>query len=403
MTKYLKQKVVLKVLQATGNSETPDTTTVTVLERDASGNVSKANGATVPSAEAGYAINCYFLDTSAKKVYVNLGTAASCTFTEVQIGEITAADLGTDSVGSDEISSGAVGSDEVSDGSIEEVDVSANLKTDLVTLALPGTVAEFTFPFNAEVETEQAAALCKTYDQGTAAYGNIATISASGEYTANYQLFPDTEAENDAVYFGGAAAFGAMYIDVGTAATYGADSLVWEYWNGSAWTALTIVYDHTDSTAQDGLRSFQRDGHILFSAPTDWDSTTVDSQAGYWVRARVSATADITQIPILNSVEHKLISDAAASEVPVTGTLGRAKLSFLTVSGATNNTNVILCNLTSGACSAIKALTKALANNEVADFALPVVANDALAFYITQEDGTTEFADGIMEAAIVKT
>jgi len=279
----------------------------------------------------------------------------------------------------------------------------AGLKTDLVTVGLPGTVGAFALTFNNETETEQTAALCKSYDHGTTAYVNIATSSGSGEYTANYQLFPDTETEDDAVYFGGVLPFGMIVIDIDTVATYGADSLTWEYYNGTAWTALTIVYDRTDSTAQDGLRSFQIDGHIIFSAPTDWTALEVDSQTAYWIRARCNATVNITQTPTTNSVEHKLVSDTTAPEMPAAGSIGRGRLTFTTNSASNNDTNIILCNLTSGACSAIKALTKAVQIHEIADFALAVVADDALAVYITQIDGATEFADGTLEMNVAKT
>jgi hypothetical protein len=275
------------------------------------------------------------------------------------------------------------------------------LKTDLVTIAIPGTVAEFSFPFNNEVETEQAAAFAKVDDGGV--FANLAVTAAEAGYTANYQLFPDTEVENDAAYFGGATPFGVIVIDIDTVATYGADSLAWEYWNGTAWSALTIVYDHTDSTAQDGLQSFQEDGHIIFSAPTDWAANTIDTQEAYWVRARCNATVNITQTPTTNSVEHKLISDPVAPEMPATGTIGRSRVTFTTNSASNNDTKIILCNLTSGACSAITTLTKALQINEVADFDLVVSTDDGLGIYIVQEDGTTEFADGTMEMKIVKT
>ena len=195
-----------------------------------------------------------------------------------------------------------------------------------------------------------------------------------------------------------------MYFDIaaGTPATYGADSLSWEYWDGAAWSPLTIIYDYTDSTAQNGLRSFQRDGEIIFSAPANWASTTIDSQAAYWVRARCNATVNITQIPLLDSHEHYLISADSATEMPAAGTIGRSRVSFVTVSGANNDTKVILCNLTNGKCSAITTWTKALIVNEVANWSVACNAGDQIAIYVTQEDGTTEFANGIMEMNVVK-
>lgn len=272
--------------------------------------------------------------------------------------------------------------------------------TENIIMGLKGTVAEFSFPHNVITLTEQAAALCKVEDGGS--FANLAVSGAEAGYTANYQLFPDTEVANDAVYFGAAAPFGAIYMDMSaTVATYGADAIVWEYKNKYGWQTLTIIYDHTDADDQDGDRPFQQDGYIIFSAPTDWVKATIDSQEAYWIRARVSA-AQITQIPLTDSKEHQIPSAAAACEVPSRGTIGRGRITFQTASGANNDTKAILVNLTSGAASAIKTLTKALQEIEVADFALAVAKDDAIALFYTQEDGTTEYADGIAELRLVR-
>lgn len=273
---------------------------------------------------------------------------------------------------------------------------------EIVTIGLGGTVAINSFPFNEITQTEAAAAFAKVDDGGV--FQNLATSATGGGFAANYQLFPDTELENDAAYFGAASPFGAIYTDVAaTVATYGADSITWEYYNGSAWVALTILDDYTDSTAQDGLRPFQRDGYTVFSAPSDWASTTVDSQVAYWIRARCNATVNITQIPLLDSHEHYIITAPAASEMIVAGTIGRARINWDTVSTGTADTKIILCNLTSGVASAEKTLTKAKREGEVADFALVCAAGDAIAVYITQVDGGgAEYADGIAELVYVR-
>lgn len=286
------------------------------------------------------------------------------------------------------------------DGSVDAEKASTGLKTDLVTVGLMGTMGVATFPFNVETETEQAAALAVIDDGGVQALLSVAAGEAG--YTSDYQLFPDIELENDAVYFGGDAPFGVLVFDIATAATYGADSLAWEYWNGASWTALTIVWDQTDLTANNGLRSFQADGAVIFSAPTDWASTTVNTQDVYWVRARVVAGFNITQIPITNSVEHKFVTCATASEMPSRGTIGRGRLSWVTASGANNDTIVILVNLTKGTCSALTTLTKALVAQEVDNFAVTCDPGDQIALYCTQEDGTIEFANGVMELNVVK-
>ena len=156
--------------------------------------------------------------------------------------------------------------------------------------------------------------------------GSQALLSAAGGeggYSANYQLFPDAEQVNDAVYFGDGndppGAFAVLEFDVDTVATYGDDSLTWEYYNGS-WVTLTLAYDNTDTTGQDGKRSFQQDGRIIFIPPADWASTTVNGQAAYWIRARVSG-ANINQIPVLNGVNHKMVSPTSPARAGVDGSV----------------------------------------------------------------------------------
>ena len=273
---------------------------------------------------------------------------------------------------------------------------------EIVTVGLNGTVVIDTFPFNEITQTEAAAAFAKVDDGGV--FQNLATSGTGAGFTANYQLFPDTEVENDAAYFGAVAPFGAIYTDVSiTVATYSADSITWEYYNGTAWTALTILYDHTDSTAQNGLQPFQEDGYTVFSAPADWASTTVDSQAAYWIRARCNATVNITQIPLLDSHEHYIITAPAASEMIVAGTIGRARINWGTKSTGTADTKIILCNLTSGVASAEKTLTKAKQEVEVADFAMVCAAGDTLAVFISQIDGGgAEYANGVAELVYVR-
>jgi hypothetical protein len=275
---------------------------------------------------------------------------------------------------------------------------------DVITSGLQGTVAEFTFCFNETTATEAAAAYCKTYDaSATTKYGNVATSSALAGYTANYQLYPDTEAINDAVYFGAATPFGTIYTDVAaTVATYSADAVTWEYYDGNAWVALTIIYDKTDDDDQDGDRPFQVDGHTIFSAPANWTAVEVDSQTAYWIRARLSA-ATLTQIPLLDSHEHYITVFDAGTTVPYACTIGKGRFNFGTVSGANNDTKVILVNLSKGTCSAIKTITQAKKDLEIADFAVTCDKDDEVGFYITVEDGTTEFANGLCEFTVTRT
>ncbi len=51
-----------------------------------------------------------------------------------------------------------------------------------------------------------------------------------------------------------------------------------QYWNGSAWTALSNFWDLS--------QGFTRSGFLQWKKPTDWEATTVNSDLLYWVRIK---------------------------------------------------------------------------------------------------------------------
>lgn len=266
----------------------------------------------------------------------------------------------------------------------------------IVTLGLPQTIASVSFPYEVTTNTEQAAAYCKVYDISALEYQNLATSGTGDGYTANYQLFPDADAIGDAVYFGAANKFGALYFDMGTNQTYAADSLTWEYWDGTDWVAFT-PYDVTDQTAQDGKRSFGADGYIFIHAPL-WVGTTIDNQAGFWVRARVT-TASVNTIGLTNSKEHYVVT-STGSRIHTKGKISKGCFKFNTGGGTGNDTKFIVANLSQGYFDDIT-LTQTILNMEVT-MDVNVESGDYLAFYCYQEDGATENALGTVELYVDK-
>lgn len=271
---------------------------------------------------------------------------------------------------------------------------------EIITMGLGNTVAVNSFPFNNVTTSAADATYAAVTDASDDTY-ELASSDDGGGYTAALQCFPDTEAENDAVYFGSDSAFCCLYFDVSaTNATYSDDTAKWQYWDGSAWADLTIIYDGTDSTANDGLRPFQQDGYLVFSPPTDWESTTVNSQDGYFIRSIVTA-ANCTQIPVLED-EHKTVVFDAATKIPYAGTVSRGRFNFGTTSGTSNDTKVVLVNLTAQTVSAEKTITGGKTDFEIADFALDISADDEIGFFVTQEDGSTEYAGGTVELTFTR-
>lgn len=176
--------------------------------------------------------------------------------------------------------------------------------------------------------------------------------TAIGDATTNDTvLFPVTEAIGDWVALGYSIPFGEVYIDY-TSGTRGvAGVIVWEYWNGSAWTALLNVTDTTN-----GFTAVLGAYQLSFSIPDDWAETSVNSVSAYYIRARIttvySTNPVIDQALIIKPDEDFGItanSGAAASITTVsegraiitglTGMTNSSKGNFLLLSGAATAVN----------------------------------------------------------------
>lgn len=125
-----------------------------------------------------------------------------------------------------------------------------------------------------------------------------------GSFTSIYPMsaypvamLPATPANNDAIYFGidinisgvNSGPFSSLVFDL-SSPFVGWTTVAWEYWNGSAWGALTVK-DNTLSLLQTGVNS------VHWVPPSNWATTTVNSVTGYWVRFRVDAIATSPEPP----------------------------------------------------------------------------------------------------------
>jgi len=104
----------------------------------------------------------------------------------------------------------------------------------------------------------------------------VVNSPASGDFQT-----PPGAIELDAFYFGLVVPFGAVRINMDVAATGGA--VVWEYWDGTAWSALAGIVDGTNNLNVSGLST------VTFTIPSDWVATTINGQGVfYYVRARTT-------------------------------------------------------------------------------------------------------------------
>lgn len=160
------------------------------------------------------------------------------------------------------------------------------------------------------------AGLCITDDGGL----YVDETTPFGEATADdVEVLPATPANDDAVYFGHATATFAR-VDVNlTTDGVGTWTIGYEYWNGSAWTALSGVTDGTSGFVA-GATGWMS---ITFTLPTDWAKCTVDGVNAYWIRGVVSGYSAVTTAPQVGQ-GYVILADADSAWTDDTTDLGDA-------------------------------------------------------------------------------
>lgn len=165
--------------------------------------------------------------------------------------------------------------------------------------------------------------------------GHVATGAGAGDgaftNTGNVAMNPDGElfrkdvftttpaasqaaAANVARYFGCShAAFTELYLTVRVAAVWSVTGTgAWEYWNGSAWTAVVPLIDpFTTGSPWDTLPDHQP-AAIVFPPLTGIVSKTINATPGYFVRWRQTGGTMTTQ-PVINGAAG---SDALLGVIP---------------------------------------------------------------------------------------
>lgn len=122
-----------------------------------------------------------------------------------------------------------------------------------------------------------------------------------------------TLANGDWFVVGYSAVFYGVMLDLKNINT-NASTLTVQYWNGSAWTAMTGVdsyntaVDYTSYLA----KSLARGESILFAErPSDWASSTINGTAAYYLRFSFSATlfttVDVSECRVLTGAPHSYI------------------------------------------------------------------------------------------------
>lgn len=109
---------------------------------------------------------------------------------------------------------------------------------------------------------------CLVYDGAHYVDNSVEADSVNG---TPFDLLTDTD---EFVYFGKATKFKEIYLGLAVNGSYA--SVLWEYWDGSAWQTLSVAGAGADLGA---------DGKVNWTPPNNWATTVVNgSDALYWIR-----------------------------------------------------------------------------------------------------------------------
>lgn len=251
---------------------------------------------------------------------------------------------------------------------------------------------------------EVSATFAKVYDSASDAYANLGESSGLTGWALDYQFMADSPTEVDATYFGNSIPFCKVDLDFDTPAIYTGNSITWHYWNGSTWAALSLAFDESDTTAQDGRRPFQQSAFFSFIPPADWVAVVVDGQLAYWIYATID-TASITQTPVAQGFQHGISTPESGFVCPNAGVITRLRVS----DGATptihaaNPVTFILMNFTTGKSTAELSWGVGKRQGEWLSLTLAVSRGDVLGVLVTGEDGTNEPENVLMELGVTLT
>lgn len=156
-----------------------------------------------------------------------------------------------------------------------------------------------------------------TTDDGVSYTNSSANVIDNSTSTVASLNSLDTAANGDWVVIGGPQPFLGVAIDQVTLNSNTA-TLTVEYWNGSAWTAVSNMVDGTIASS---VRTLGQDGQITWTIPTDWVVSTINGISSYWVRLSVSAaldsTTDIAECDLLYPLKVAVDVDCDGDDVTV--------------------------------------------------------------------------------------
>jgi len=157
------------------------------------------------------------------------------------------------------------------------------------------TAADVSVAVNGDIRWEDSAdvGIVQFYNGNTTTWTDETTDAQ--EATANDVLLApqQTTSADDATYFGHTKKFSWVNVKYSTAGDYTAGTSAWEYWDGSAWSSLTVDDPSAKFTATAGTYK------LVFTPPDDWAASIQNTIEGFYIRLNFSVVPTaITTAPL---------------------------------------------------------------------------------------------------------
>lgn len=148
---------------------------------------------------------------------------------------------------------------------------------------------------NIEAVTNETYTYSTTIDSAIADDGGSTTeqtADANDDSPDDLTLLPASPSTGDAYYFGSDNIFSQIDINISTAGA-GTWDIVWEYYDGAAWSSLSNVTDGTTDFQTGGTNT------VSWDIPSDWTSNEViNNDPNYYVRARLDSFSSLSTQPL---------------------------------------------------------------------------------------------------------
>jgi hypothetical protein len=127
------------------------------------------------------------------------------------------------------------------------------------------------------------------YDDSEGTFEDYSTEVGTPTIDDVFDMATDPAGIGDCVYLGNEFQFDMVFVNITTqSGTNQSGHGVWEYWDGDSWESLTMLWREWMSITGTG------NGYIQFSEPGDWATTTINSEANYYIRWRFTSASNPT-------------------------------------------------------------------------------------------------------------